>query len=80
MTSKILISLVAAAALALPGAVPASQPEVTLAALQPPAAVVPVAYELQLLLLDPYQHAEFGIVLPEGHTTFDAAVPAAPQS
>ncbi|HEV7275508.1 MAG TPA: hypothetical protein VGN80_04405 [Devosiaceae bacterium] len=76
MKSRYFLSLIAAAALALPAAVPASQPEVTLAELQPAAQVMPTSYELAMLLLDPYQHVEFEIVLPESYTTLDTAVPA----
>lgn len=78
MKSRYLLSLIAAAALAMPAAVPASQPEVTFSELQPVVQVTPASSELTLLLLDPYQHAEFEIVLPDGYTTLDAAVPGQP--
>lgn len=74
MKSRYLLSLIAVAALAIPAAVPASQPEVTLSELQPVVQVTPGSHELTLLLLDPYRHAEFEIVLPEGYTTLDAAI------
>jgi hypothetical protein len=80
MKSRYLLSLIAAAALALPAAVPASQPEVTLAELQPVAHVTSAPFELALLLVDPYQQGDFEIVLPQGYTTLDAALPPLPES
>lgn len=79
MKSRYLLSLGAAALLALPAAVPASQPAVTLAELQPVAQVASAPYELALLLADPYQQAEFEILLPQSFTTLDAALPALQQ-
>lgn len=79
MKSRYLLSLIAAAVLALPVAAPASQPEVTLAELQPAVHVAASPFELTLLLADPYREGDFGIVLPQGHTTLDLALPAEPQ-
>lgn len=79
MKSRYLLSLIAATALALPAAVPASQPEVTLAELQPVAHVTSAPFELALLLVDPYQQGDFEIVLPQSYTTLDAALPPLPE-
>ena len=71
MPARFLIVLLAIAVLALPAAVPASQPAGT-RIIDPPAAVpVPSPSDRGLLRLDPNRTPELSMVLPEGFTTLE---------
>jgi hypothetical protein len=72
MKTKILTTLLGLAILAVPAAVPASQPaDVRLDQLAP-ATAVSRGMDLPTLLADPYAYAgELKINFPAGHTTLD---------
>lgn len=72
MKARFLVSLVGVAMLAVPAAVPASQPEVRFTDLEPQVQPTASQIDLALLLGDPRQPAELSVVLPTGFTTLDA--------
>ena len=75
MKTRTLVMLLGIAALAIPAAVPASQPAgVRLTDLAPSGAVTYVGPELQSLLADPHRVGEISIVLPAGFTTLSAEI------
>lgn len=75
MKTRTLLMLLGIAALAIPAAVPASQPSnVRLTDLAPSGAASYVGHDLQSLLADPHRVGEMSIVLPTGYTTLSAEI------
>jgi hypothetical protein len=73
MNTKLLTTLLALTLLAMPAAVPASQPaQVSMADLDAPVQLTSYHRELEVLLVDPARGAELRIVLPSGFTTLEA--------
>ena len=72
MPARFLIVLLAIAVLALPAAVPASQPAGSrIIDPAPAAAPVPSPSDPGLLRLDPHRTPELSMVLPKGFTTLE---------
>jgi hypothetical protein len=72
MKTKVLTTLLGLAVLAIPAAVPASQPaDVRVGDLAPALQVAPAPANLAMLLADPNAVDDLAIVLPAGYTTFE---------
>lgn len=73
MKTQLLTTLVGLAIFTVPAAVPASQPEVRLADLEPEFRLTTAEIDLSVLYADPAQTAELSIVLPTGFTMLDVS-------
>lgn len=72
MKAKVLTTIVGLAILAIPAAVPASQPaNVRVSELDPAPMVAPAPAGLMTLLANPHAADDFAIVLPASHTTLE---------
>lgn len=72
MKAKVLTTILGLAILAVPAAVPASQPaDVRLDQLKPQIAVAPAPAGFATLIADPRAMDELAIVLPAGYTTLE---------
>ncbi len=72
MNAKILTTLLGIAVLAVPAAVPASQPaDIRIDRPAPEVAVAPATTHFAALLASPHEAVELAIVLPEGHDVFE---------
>lgn len=72
MKAKVLTTILGLAVLAIPAAVPASQPaSVRLGELGPAIAVAHAPADLATLLSDPRTGGDMAVVLPEGFTTLE---------